>query len=106
MIQRMHKQYILQVGAGSTYSSHVLDVGADLQELWNSPNRRPAVSGIIYFDNDVFFKLNWLDSDPIFLDNSMMSGRFEIAYGDTVIDRMYFGVTDGATVNVNVVVFG
>lgn len=106
MIQRMHKQYLLQVGTGSTYTSHILDVGADLQSLWESPDRRPAVSGMIFFDNDVSFKLNWLDSDPIFLDSSLMSGRFEIAYGDTTIDKLYFGVTNGVTVNVNVIVFG
>ena len=103
---RMHKQYLLTIGPGATYDTYLLDVGADLAKRYASPDRRPATSGLIYFDRDVWFKLNWLDSDPIKLDNSLMGGRFEVAYGDTLIDRIYFGYTEGATVNVNVIVFG
>ena len=101
----MHKQYELEVLPGETFTSHILDVGGDLASLWNSDDRHPAVSGVIYFNKDVSFKLNWEDSEPINLDSTLMAGRFEFAYGDTIIDKMLFGVA-GETTNVNIILFG
>lgn len=105
---RHYKRYTIQVGAGATYNDFVLDIGGDLAAKYGvTAQRFPATSAMIYFDGAIEFKANSLLADSIPLDANLMGGaRFEFAYGDMLLDKLYFGInTEGTTVTVMCVCF-
>lgn len=105
---RHYKFYSLSLSSGATYTDNVLNIGEDLKNLAGSNDLYPATSTLIFFNIKCKFKINSILEDAIELDSNLMgTSRFELAYGDLLVDKIYFGENlAGTTGAVSVIAFG